>query len=197
LSEALPFQKATPAVAFCFVLNRLLAAEPWARERLAPFAGEALELRAPPLPALRLAIAPGGTVQAAEAEPALVMTLKPEFPAALARGEEHAMRAVEIEGNAKLAAEILVLARHLRWDAEEALSRLLGDIAAHRIADAGRAFMAWHLDAARRLTGALADYATDEQQLLLRRVELEGLGEALARLRDGIARLEKRIDRFA
>jgi ubiquinone biosynthesis protein UbiJ len=49
LSELLPFEKATPAVAFCFLLNRLLAAEPWARLRLAPFAGETVELRAPPL----------------------------------------------------------------------------------------------------------------------------------------------------
>ena len=190
------FEKATPAVAFCFVLNRLLAAEPWARERLAPFAGETVELRAPPFPALRLAIAAGGTVQAGDSEPGLVMTLKPEFPAALARGEEHAMRAVAVEGNAKLAAEVLVLARHLRWDAEEALSRFVGDIAAKRIADAGRALAAWPIDAARRLTGALADYATDERQILVRRAQLEGLGESLARLRDGIARLEKRIERL-
>ena len=196
MKEPSLFDKATPAVAFCFVLNRLLAAEPWARERLAPFAGETVELRAPPFPALRLAIAAGGPVQAGEGEPRLVMTHKPEFPAALARGEEHAMRAVAVEGNAKLAAEILVLARHLRWDAEEALSRLVGDIAARRIADAGRAFAAWHVDAARRFTGALADYATDERQILVRRTQLEELGESLARLRDGIARLEKRIERL-
>ena len=50
------FEKATPAVAFCFVLNRLLAAEPWARERLAPFAGEGIEVRAPLLPSLRSGI---------------------------------------------------------------------------------------------------------------------------------------------
>ena len=196
MKEPSLLEKATPAVAFCFVLNRLLAGAPWARERLAPFAGETVELRAPPFPALRLAIAAGGTVQAGEGEPGLVMTLTPEFPAALARGEEHAMRAVAVEGNAKLAGEILVLARHLRWDAEEALSRVVGDVAAMRIAEAGRALAAWHIDAARRLTGALADYATDERQILVRRAQLEALGESLARLRDGIARLEKRIERL-
>jgi ubiquinone biosynthesis protein UbiJ len=196
LSEPLPTAKATPEVAFCFLLNRLLEAEPWARERLAPFAGQTVELRAPPLPALRVAVAPGGSVEAARAEPALTVTLKPEFPAALARGEEHAMRAVDVQGNAKLAAEVLFLARHLRWDAEESLSRVVGDIAAHRIASAGRAFAAWHLDAARRLAGALADYATDETQLLVQRGEFETLAESVVGLRDGIARLEKRIDRL-
>jgi ubiquinone biosynthesis protein UbiJ len=183
-------------VAFCFLLNRLLAAEPWARLRLAPFAGETVELRAPPLPALRLRILPGGTVEAGGTEPRLTMTFKPELIVAAAQGEEHALRAVEVEGNAQLAAEVLVLARHLRWDAEEDLSRLLGDVAARRLADAGRAFAAWHLDAAQRLVAALADYVTDEKQILARRAELDALGESVARLRDGIARLDKRVERL-
>jgi ubiquinone biosynthesis protein UbiJ len=183
-------------VAFCFLLNRLLAAEPWARLRLAPFAGETVELRAPPLPALRLRILEGGSVEAGDAEPGLTMTLKPELLVALARGEEHAMRSVDVAGNEKLAAEVLVLARHLRWDAEETLSRLVGDVAAHRLAEAGRAFAAWHLDAAQRLAAAFADYLSDEKQVLARRAELEALGESVARLRDGIARLDKRVERL-
>jgi ubiquinone biosynthesis protein UbiJ len=196
LSEPLPPQKATPAVAFCFVLNHLLGAEPWARERLAAFAGETLELRAPPLPALRLSILPGGTVEAASAMPGLLMTLKPEFLVGLARGEEHALRSVAVEGNAELAAEVLVLARQLRWEMEEDLSRLFGDIAAHRIAEAGRAFVAWHLDAAQRLAGAAADYVTDEKPFLTRRAELDTLAESVAQLRDAIARLDKRLERL-
>jgi ubiquinone biosynthesis protein UbiJ len=190
------FSEATPAVAFCFVLNRLLAGEQWARERLAPFAGETLELRAPPLPALRLRILEGGTVEAADTEPGLTLTFKADVLVALARGEEHVVRAVEVRGNDKLAAEVLVLARHLRWDAEEVLSRVVGDVAAHRLAEAGRAFAAWHVDAARRLVAALGDYLTDEKQLLARRAELDALGESVANLRDAIARLDKRIERL-
>jgi ubiquinone biosynthesis protein UbiJ len=196
LSELSPLEKATPAVAFCFVLNRLLAAEPSARARLAPFAGDTLELRAPPLPTLRLRILEGGTVEAGGGDPALSMTLKPELLAALGRGEEHALRAVDVRGDARLASEVLLLARHLRWDVEEALARVIGDVAAHRLAEAGRAFAAWHLDAAQRLIGALADYATDEKQLLARRGELDALAESVAGLRDAIARLDKRIARL-
>jgi ubiquinone biosynthesis protein UbiJ len=196
LSEVPLFEKATPEVAFCFLLNRLLAAEPWARLRLAPFAGEAVELRAPPLPALRLRILEGGTLERGDAEPGLTMTFKPEVLVALARGEEHVLKAVEVQGNDELAAEILVLGRHLRWDAEEALSRLVGDVAARRLVETGRAFAAWHADAARRLVAALGDYLTDEKHVLARRAELDALGESVARLRDGIARLGKRIERL-
>ena len=124
------------------------------------------------------------------------MTFKPELLVALARGEEHALRAVDVEGNAPLAAEILVLARHLRWDAEEELARVVGDVAAHHLAAAGRAFAEWHLDAAQRLTAAVADYVTEEKQLLARRAHLDALGESVAHLRDAIARLDKRIERL-
>ena len=186
--------KATPAVAFSFVLNRLLENEPWARERLAPFAGETLELRAPPLPALRFAVLEGGRVQAGDADPSLTMTLKPDLLPALARGEEHAARAVEVHGNGRLASEVLFLARHLRWDVEQDLSRLFGDVVAHRVAGAARHFAAWHLDAAQRIAGSVVDYATDEKQLLVRKIELGTLAEPLAQLRDSIARLEKRLE---
>ena len=74
-------------MAFSFVLNRLLRAQPWARGRLEPFAGETVEVRAGPLPALRLRIASGGTVEAADGEATLRMTIKPDFLTALARGE--------------------------------------------------------------------------------------------------------------
>jgi ubiquinone biosynthesis protein UbiJ len=89
-----------------------------------------------------------------------------------------------------------VLARHLRWDVEEALSQVLGDVVAHRLAGAARAFAAWQLDAVQRVTGALVDYATEERKVLVRRAEFEALAEPLARLRDAIGRLDKRLERL-
>ena len=46
--------------------------------------------------------------------------------------------AVKIEGDVQLAAEIGWLAENLRWDAEEDLSRLIGDAPAHTLAGAAR-----------------------------------------------------------
>jgi ubiquinone biosynthesis protein UbiJ len=178
-------------------LNHLLAAEPWARERLAPFAGETIELASPPFPAVRLTIAPDGLVSpaAADAEPSLRVLLKPQAAAALARGEEHFLRAVDVSGNARLADAVMALARHLRWDFEEDLSRLVGDVAAHRLAGAARDFLAWQSDSAQRLAESLADYVTEEKKLVIQRAELDAFAESLARLRDGVERLEQRVRR--
>ena len=195
-------EKATPAVACCFFLNHLLVKEGWARDRLAPFAGEAVELRAPLLPAVRVSILQDGRVEAGRVEAggaaaALTVTVKPEVLRALGRGQDHLMRAVEVAGNARLAAEVMLLARHLRWDAEEDLSRLVGDVAAHRIGQGVRALVAWQMDAARRFAAALADYAADEKRVLIRRADLEAHAGHLAALRDALERLGKRIDRLA
>ena len=193
-------QKATPAVAFCFFANRLLKAESWARERLAPFAGEAFEISAPPLPSVRATILESGLLEpgliSPMREPLLTIRARPEAILALARGEEELLRAVDVSGNARLASELMALARHLRWDIEEELSKLVGDVAAHREVAAGQAFAAWQLDVARRLAGSAADYVSDEAGLVVRRAEHAEHARGLAQLRDALERLEKRIGRL-
>ena len=189
----MPSKKATFGWPFSLALNRVLAAEPWARERLAPFAGQAIEIRSPPLPALRFAILPGGTLEAGGGEPVLTITLRPESVLQLARGPEHFLRSAEVSGDPRLASEIMTLARHLRWDVEEDLSRVFGDVVAHRLAGAGRDLAKWSADAAGRLAAALADYAVVEKRLLVAAPEQEEFAAALARLRDGVERLEKRV----
>ena len=180
-------------------LNRLLQSEPWARERLLPFASETLELRAPPLPALRFTIASDGGLGTAlpAAEPSLVVTLGPEALAAAVKGEDHLLRSIDVAGNAKLASEVMFLARHLRWDFEEDLAKFVGDTAAHRLARLARDTAAWHADAAQRIAGSFVEYAVEEKRVLVRRPALEDFSTALARLRDSVERLEKRVARLA
>jgi ubiquinone biosynthesis protein UbiJ len=180
-------------------LNHLLEAEPWARERLAPFAGETLEMRAPPLPRLRFTIAADGRLGAAlpAAESSLVVTIRPEALAAALKGEDHLLRSIDVAGNAKLATEVMFLVRHLRWDAEEDVAKFVGDAAAHRLVGMAREVAAWHADAARRIAEGFVEYAAEEQRLLVTKAELEGIAGAHVRLRDGLERLEKRIERLA
>ena len=200
MSAAGSADRATHEVAFCFFLNHLLGREEWARRKLEPFAGESVELRAAPLPALRFTVLPGGRVEAggrAEKDAAsLTVTLRPGVLAALARGEEHLMREVEVSGNARLAAEVMALVRHLRWDPEEELSAVIGDIAAHRVVQTARSFAAWQMDAARRVGEALADYFAEEKRVLVRRPDFRVFAGDVAGLRDAVERLAKRVERL-
>jgi len=179
-------------------LNHLLEAEPWARQRLAPFEGETVEVRAPLLPALRFSVGGGGWLAPAEkgAVPTLAIALKPEALAAALRGVDHLLGAVEITGNAALAREVHFLLRHLRWDAEEDLSRFVGDAAAHRLLETARAFARVGAEAVRRLAENLVEYAVEERPMLVPRARLAEHAAEVAALRDALERLEKRIERL-
>jgi ubiquinone biosynthesis accessory factor UbiJ len=179
-------------------LNHLLAQQPWAAERLAAFGGQSVRFRCRPFPDLCIRILGNGLLDRASADGAadLTVTLRPAaLPLLLAR-DEGALKQVEIEGSAELASAVQYLFGHLAWDAEEDLSRLLGDVVAHRLVSEGRAFAAWQRDAAARLGQNLAEYWTEEQPLLARPSDLENFCRDVDALRDDTARLEKRIERL-
>lgn len=178
--------------------NHLLDGEAWARARLAPFAGEICEVHAAPFPALRWRITDEGKLAPAgeTACVSLTLTFGAQALPALARGEDQFMRAVEVAGNARLASEVLLLMRHLRWDVENDLAAWVGDALAHRLVRAARGVAAWHREAASRVAGGVMDYAVEEGRLLVRRDELVRFGRGLAALRDALERLELRLERL-
>ena len=179
-----------------FALNHLLGAETWARDKLKPYAGQCVEFRAPPLPALRLDILDSGLLSnaAKNTAPNLVVTIGAGALPAFARGEEALMREIGIEGNADLAGAVQYLFRHLRWDIEEDLSRIFGDAPAHRMMEVGRRFAAWGSDASEKLAQNLAEYWIEEQPLLARPAEVRQFLAGVDQLRDDLARIEKRIE---
>jgi ubiquinone biosynthesis protein UbiJ len=127
---------------------------------------------------VRVYVAAGGRIEPGGPEPSAVISLS------------------GISGSGPLAEELRYLARHLRPDMEEELSRVVGDVAAQRIGDSVRALARWQRDAAQRAGEALADYAVDEQRLLVRRAELAQLTADIARLGDALMQLEQRIARL-
>src|SRR5260221_5970236 len=180
-------------------LNHLLEQQPWAAERLNPLAGQAVEFRCPPFQDLRFAITDNGLLDRARAETAsaLVVKLTPgALPFLLAR-DETARKRVEIEGSADLAGAVDYLFGHLSWDFEEDLSKVFGDIVAHRLASGGKALAAWQGDTALRLAESFAEYWTEEQPLLARPADVEKFCRKVDTLRDDVARLEKRIERLS
>ncbi|MBE0612448.1 MAG: hypothetical protein IH604_02150 [Burkholderiales bacterium] len=182
-----------------YALNHLLEAESWARDKLKPYAGQCVEFRSPPLPALRLDILETGLLQAAAADnaPNLVVNIGPAALPASLRGEDALLREIGIEGNADLAGTVQYLFRHLRWDIAEDLSKVFGDVLAQRMVTEGRRFAAWNREAAEKLAQNFAEYWVEEQPLLARPAEVREFLADVDQLRDDLARLEKRVEILA
>ena len=115
----------------------------------------------------------------------------------LAAGDESARAAVELSGDTAFAAVVAGVLRELRWDAEEDLSKLIGDIAAHRLVQAGRSFSAWQREVALNLAQGAAEFWTEEQPLLASQQGTEQWANAVDEMRDAAERLEKRIERLS
>jgi ubiquinone biosynthesis protein UbiJ len=185
---------------FAAAVNHLLARESWARERLAPYAGKTARLSCPPV-TLMLMVQPDGYLAAIEEREAqqfdvTVSVPADALPAFLQGGQAAVMKHVKIEGDAEFAAVIARLAEHLRWEPEEDLARLLGDAPASRLAALARSAGDHARRTGRNLLDSVAEYLLDENPQLVRRAALEDFNAELARARDALARVEKRVERL-
>jgi ubiquinone biosynthesis protein UbiJ len=178
-------------------LNHLLRANEWARAALKLHAGKVARFHCPPFDT-RLAVLDSGEVAPAPAGavPDLVLTLSPGLMLRIAARDETTWRDIRIDGDTALADTINHLWRHLRWDAEADLSRVFGDIAAHRMAESGRTLQRWAQTSGDNLTRSAAEYWTEEQPLIAARTDVSRFNADVDQLRDDVARLDKRIARL-
>jgi ubiquinone biosynthesis protein UbiJ len=178
------------------VLNRMLAREAWARERLAPFAGRVARIAAPPL-ALSLAVAEGGLfADAAGAEPAVTIGIvAAALPLALA-DPQALLRKVSLAGDADFAQALSYVLQNLRPEPEEELSRFIGDALAQRLVALARLSAGHWRQLAERMLDSGAHYVVTENPMVVPRAEVEAFSADVARLRDDVARLEKRFERL-
>jgi ubiquinone biosynthesis protein UbiJ len=182
---------------FSAFVNHLLAPASWARESLAVHAGKIAVFDLFPL-RVAVAVDSDGTLRAApeNASPAVTIRLTHASVLQILAEGEDAWRKANVEGDTDFASAISRIAANLRWDVEEDLSRVFGDIAAHRMAEAGRSAAEWPRQAATSLAGSVAEFLTEEKHLLVTPLRAAEFMRDVDELRDAVERLDKRIERL-
>jgi len=180
-------------------VNRVLADEPWARERLAAHSGRTFSFRVGPL-VTAFRIDSDGTLASASlvgTTPDLVLTLSPfNVPAFLADPKRWNEFITE-EGDAELGGALKELAQTLPWFVERLFSRSLGPIVGQRVADAGRRLLGFPEYAAARVAANVGTYARDEAQVLAHPADLRALADETTLLDARIDALDARIEALA
>ncbi len=121
-------------------LNHVLMQEKQAQDRLVRQKGRVVHLQWGVF-SLDLLITPAGLVDRASPSvtPDLRLVVEGDSPLSAVQSLLSGQRPpVTIEGDVQLAADIGWLAENLRWDVEEDLSRVIGDVPAHALGDFGR-----------------------------------------------------------
>ncbi|HQY27156.1 MAG TPA: hypothetical protein PK956_03970 [Burkholderiaceae bacterium] len=197
------------AAALVSALVHLLGQNDWARAKLAMFVGrvvrigvDAPALAGLPPPQLLARIVDGGLLELVpwpsdgEPEVAVNMLLRPSVDAAFALlrdGPGALSPHLRIDGEVMLAGALGEIARHLRWDVEEDLSRIAGDALARRIGGAVESGRTTALDVRSRLESSAIGYLAGDGGQLIAGGRLAALRAGIDGLEDRVARLESQL----
>lgn len=188
----------SPLQAVLAGLNHLLGQAGWARDRLQGHQGRKARISAGGFD-LNLCITADGCFDAAanDGEPDVAISLPPDTPLRMMQGGvAEVMKGATVTGAADLADALSHVLRNLRWDVEEDLSRVVGDIAAHRLVKGTESLVAWQKDAAARLAENLTEYLVHENPQLVRQEEFKTFGDEVAALRAQLDGLEQRLNKL-
>ena len=182
-------------------VNHLLAQEPWAQRKLAKHAGKIAFIDGGAL-VLKWQVTADGMLQAPETDnasdpsPNVTIKMKLSDLPLMAQNPERAFSYVNIQGDADFASAISQVGLGLRWDAEQDLSTLVGDIAALRLVSAAKATFQSVQTTHKKLAENLAEYFLEEKPLLVRPHVVSDFTQNVTTLRDDLERLIKRIERM-
>jgi ubiquinone biosynthesis accessory factor UbiJ len=187
----------SPASMLPAAINHLLAQEAWARAKLIPHAGKIAVLDGGVV-AVRLKVMSDGLLQTSHSDEIAAVTIRVQLSdlPLIMQNRERAFSYVKIEGDADFANTISQLSQSLRWEVEEDLSKIVGDIAATRIVGGAHAVFNSAKSLHQSITENVAEYFLEENPMLMRPQAITDFTNDVARLRDDVARLAKRIEKL-
>ncbi len=210
-----------PLAGLLRAINHVLRQQDWARERLAAHQGKSIRLgieasfplalfapnlmtrvdangflqEADPLKSRQSGHAPSDTV-GVSTNADVCLWLRPSLDALFAgfrAGPAGLSSHLRVEGDVLLAGVIGELAQHLRWDFEEDLSQVVGDVAARRAVSSTQNLGLRIKDSQNRVESAAVQWLTIEQAYLVDRSSFAAFSAELLELSQSVDRLSARF----
>jgi len=177
-------------------INHLIEQEKWARDLLLRHDHKivAVEL---PFGSFRLLIQDGLLQDAKQEdiESSVSLEISQEaFWAFVKDGKGAAMKFVRISGDVELAADLNRLFAELRWEAEEDLSKLIGDAPSRRIIVESKKVFTQANNAVEDLKSGVRDFFVNERNILLGANQFNDFKSEIRLLRDQLDRAEKKLN---
>ena len=177
-------------------INHLIEQEKWARDLLIRHDHKivAVEL---PFGSFRLLIQDGLLKDAKQEdiESSVSLEISQEaFWAFVKDGKGAAMKFVRISGDVDLAADLNRLFAELRWEAEEDLSKLIGDAPSRRIIVESKKVFTQANNAVEDLKIGVRDFFVNERNILLGANQFNDFKSEIRLLRDQLDRAEKKLN---
>ncbi len=180
------------------VLQHLISQNSWANAMLQPFAGKSVQFNVSLVRTTLVILENGSLAIAGETNvPDATVTIPPSLLLRLMAKDESAKLKINIEGDTHLAAELAKVFANMRWDYEDDLSKMVGDVSANKIGEFGRKTAHTVKETTTNLTEMLSEYWQEEKPMIAKKRHVEEFNAQVDTLRADTARLEKKIQKLS
>lgn len=179
-------------------INHVLRNEQWACKRLQSFSGQTADIQISPLINLKILInSIGEILKMNDSMETDVTIILPSLmhPNLLTR-EPSFEESIQVIGDQSLANTLIEIGKQLSIGrlVEHDLSKVIGDIPAHRFSRAGQHFFHWHAENFNALSQALAEYLTEEKPILAKHDAINQLILEMQNLQFQVDAIEQRVN---
>ncbi len=179
------------------MLNHLITQNNWARGELQPFSGQTVTIHLGPTNANLTILENGGLAMAGESALSdASISLSPSLALRILAKDVSASNQVQITGNTELAKALAKVLQGMRWDYEEDLSKIIGDISATQANAFAKKTFSEAKSKVINMTEMLTEYWQEENPLIAKKRHVEAFVKDVDQLRDDVERLEKRIEKL-
>ena len=180
------------------IIQHLLAQNEWAAPMLQPFASQSVQLNFVLFKTSLVILENGSLAIAGETNvPDATITIPPSLLLRLMAKDESAKLQIKIKGDTHLATALAKVLSHVRWDYEDDLSKLTGDVPAYKVGEFARQTVSSVKDTATNLAEMLSEYWQEEKPLLAKKRHIEQFNTEVDTLRADVERMEKRLNKLA
>ncbi|GJL74104.1 MAG: hypothetical protein NMNS02_02100 [Nitrosomonas sp.] len=124
------------------------------------------------------------------------LSILPAILPGLIMHDESAYSGINISGDVLFAEDLITVSKYLKPNFEQALSKTLGDITAHRITRAGENFFQWHTGLIKNFSDALGEYWQEERPIIAKSNAIKDFSLKINELKHDVNQLEHRINQI-
>jgi ubiquinone biosynthesis accessory factor UbiJ len=170
----------------------------WSRKPLTTFSGKVVQFNIASIKTNLMILEDGSlSIATDNATADATIYITPSLALRLMAKDKAAKMLIKVDGDTHLAAELGKILQHMRWDFEEDLSKVIGDIPANKTALISKKLLKATKKQTINLTEMLTEFWQEEKPVLAKKWRVEKFNTDVDTLRSDFARLEKRLSKLA
>jgi len=177
------------------LLQHLTQQNNWSRKHLIAFAGKVVQFNIA-FTKTNLLILEDGSLGIAtdNAKANANIYITPSLALRLIAKDEASKMLIKIDGDSHLATELGKVLQLMRWDVEEDLSKVIGDIPANKVTSATKKALSSAKEQSINLAEMLTEYWQEENPILAKKWRVEEFIAEVDTLNSDTARFEKKLE---